>query len=153
MAFIRVTAPLLALTAAAVGFAAPASADQRLDGDYAFVNGATTNTWSINTQCNPEGVCGGTVSSSTGMVANISRPADGPWTVVRHDVPNGWTCANGTTGPADVVYAFDPATLAGTISNTSKPGTCGDPNAINNQQPVSLHLVRPTELFPVFSSS
>lgn len=147
----RWTVPAVAAVAAATVLAAPAAADGQLEGDFRFVNGPTTNTWSISTRCNPEGVCGGTVSSSTGMVANISRAAGGPWTVVRHDVPSGWTCPDGSTGAADVVYAFDPATLAGTLSNTSKPGVCGDPNPINTQQPVSLHPAGPTQLLPVFS--
>jgi hypothetical protein len=135
---IRAVAACLALAGAAAGLASPAWADDRLDGDFTFVNGPTSNRWSITTQCNAEVTCGGTVSSSTGMVAQISRVAGGPWTIERHDVFNGWRCADGSTGAADVTYSFDPATLAGTISYATKPGACNDPNVLQNQQPISL---------------
>ena len=102
-----------ALAAAAVGLASPASADDRLDGDYTFINGPVSNTWNITTQCNAEVTCGGTISSSTGLVEQILRVAGGPWTIERTDVPNGRICPNGSTGPADLMYSFDPATLVG----------------------------------------
>ena len=102
MAITRATAVAVAVSGTAVGLASPASAQERLDGDFTFTNGAIVNTWSITTQCNAEITCGGTVSSSTGMVAAISRLAGGPWTVERHDVPNGWACPDGSTGPADL---------------------------------------------------
>jgi hypothetical protein len=72
------------------------------------------------------------------MLVAIRRLAGGPWTIERHDVFNGFICADGSTGPADLLYSFDPVSLAGTISYTSKPGACNDPNAIQSQQPVSL---------------
>ena len=128
----------IVLAGIAVGSASPARADEGLNGDYKFVNGPTTNTWSITTRCNPEGKCAGTLSSSTGLVAAIERLPGGPWTVDRHDVPNGWTCPDGRTGAADMSYSFDPVSLAGTLNNTSKPGACGDPNAIHHQQPITL---------------
>ena len=139
MGIIRATAAVIvALTGSAVGLASPAWADERLDGEYTFINGPTSNTWSITTQCNPEGTCGGSVSSSNGMLVAIRRLAGGPWTIERHDVFNGWTCADGSTGPADLVYSLDPVSLAGTVSYASKPGACNDPNSLKNQQPVSL---------------
>jgi hypothetical protein len=132
----------LAIGVALAGFAAAAagsaSADDRLSGDYAFTDGPTTNTWSITTQCSPEGLCAGTVSGSTGLLVQIRKAVGGPWTVERHDVPNGWTCADGSTGAADVVYTFDPVTLAGTLSRTSIPGVCGDPNPLHAENPVVL---------------
>ena len=138
MAITRTMAVAVAVTGAAVGLASPAWADEPLDGDYTFINGATTNTWAITTRCNAEGTCGGTVSSSTGMVAAISRLTGGPWTVERHDVPNGWACADGSSGPADLTYSFDPATLVGTLTYVSKPGVCNDPNVGHDQKPISL---------------
>ena len=138
MAIIRVTAAAVVLAGTAVATASPASADERLSGDYTFINGPVSNTWSIETQCNAEGTCGGTISSSTGLLEQIKRLAGGPWTVERQDVPNGWTCPDGSIGAADLMYSFDPATLAGTLSSTSKPGVCNDPNAIHIQQPISL---------------
>ncbi|WP_083410408.1 hypothetical protein [Mycolicibacterium rutilum] len=138
MTSLRASALAVAVAGIAVATAGAASADDRLDGEFVFVNGPTQNRWSITTQCNPEGACGGTVSSSTGMIAHISRVAGGPWTVERHDVPNGWTCADGSTGPGDLSYAFDPATLAGTATYTSKPGACNDPNVLQHQNPISL---------------
>jgi len=138
MAIRQAVAVTFAVTGIAIGSASPAWADERLDGEYTFINGPTSNTWSITTQCNPEGTCGGSVSSSSGMLVAIHRLTGGPWTIERHDVFNGWTCADGSNAPADLVYSFDPVSLAGTISYTSKPGACNDPNALQNQQPVSL---------------
>lgn len=138
MAIIRATAAAVALTGAAHGLAAPAWAQEQLSGDYTFINGPTSNTWNITTQCNAEATCGGTISTSTGLLEQISRLAGGAWTVERHDVPNGWTCPDGSTGPADLTYSFDPVTLAGTLDSASKPGVCNDPNSIRIQQPISL---------------
>jgi hypothetical protein len=126
------------LAGAAIGLANPAWADDRLDGDFSFINGPITNTWSITTQCNPEVTCGGTISTSTGLIEQITRVAGGPWTIERHDVPNGRICANGSTGPADLMYSFDPATLVGAISFRSAPGVCGDPDWTSGQNPISL---------------
>ncbi len=126
------------LAGAAILLAGPASADDRLDGDFRFINGPTTNTWSITTQCNAEITCGGTISTSTGLIEQITRVAGGSWTVERTDVPNGRICADGSTGPADLMYSFDPATLVGAISFRSKPGVCGDPDWTSGQNPISL---------------
>lgn len=144
MTITRAMAVAVAVTCTAVGLASPAGADVQLDGNYTFVNGDTTNTWSITTQCNAEGTCGGTVSTSTGWVGAIKRVSGGPWTAERRDVSTGWTCPDGSTGPADLSYSFDPATLAGTVNSTSKPGTCNDPNPLQGQQPVSLQPAAPS---------
>jgi hypothetical protein len=135
---IRVVSAAGLLAAVAVGLAGPASADDRLDGQYTFINGPTTNTWSITTQCNPEITCGGTISTSTGLIEQITRVAGGPWTIERTDVPNGRVCPDGSTGPADLMYSFDPATLIGAASFRSAPGVCGDPDWTQGQNPVSL---------------
>ena len=138
MAIVRMFTAAVAVTGIAVGLASPARAEDRLDGSYTFVDGATTNTWSITTFCNPEITCGGSVSSSTGMIANITRVAGGPWTIERHDVPNGRMCADGSTGKADLLYAFDPVSLAGAITTTLQPGVCGIPDGGVEQRPISL---------------
>jgi hypothetical protein len=147
MAITQAMAIAVAVTCTAVGLAGPAWADeQQLDGDYTFVNGAMTDTWSITTQCNAERTCGGTVSVSTGWVGAIKRVAGGPWTAERRDVSTGWTCPDGSTGPADLLYSFDPASLGGTVTSTSKPGVCNDPNPLQAQQPVSLQPAAPAAL-------
>lgn len=135
---IRTTAATTALVGMAVVLAGPAWADDRLDGDFTFINGPTSNTWTITTQCNPEVTCGGTISTSTGLIEQISRVAGGPWIVERTDVPNGRVCPDGSTGPADLMYSFDPATLVGAVSFRSKPGVCGDPDWTSGENPVSL---------------
>lgn len=135
---IRAAAASCVLAALAAGLASPAWADDRLDGDFHFINGPTTNTWTITTQCNPEVTCAGTISSSTGLLEGITRVAGGPWTVERTDVSNGRICPDGSTGPADLMYSFDPATLVGTVSFRSKPGVCGDPDWTSGQNPISL---------------
>lgn len=144
-----------AITCTVVGLAGPAWADeQQLDGTYTFVNGETTNTWTITTQCNAERTCGGTVSTSTGWVGAIKRVAGGPWTAERRDVSTGWTCPDGSTGPADLLYSIEPASLTGTVSFTSKPGACNDPNPMQGQAPISLQPADPTAapsfLTPIF---
>ncbi|MGV0794665.1 hypothetical protein [Mycolicibacterium sp. XJ1819] len=128
----------VAVAGVAIGSAAPAWAVDRLEGDYRYTNGATVNTWTITSQCNPEGLCGGTVSSSTGMLVHIGKQIDGPWTVNRHDVPNGRVCADGSTGPADQSYSFDPVSLTGTLSYSWPAGTCGDPHPGHAEEPISL---------------
>jgi hypothetical protein len=138
MTITRAMAITVAVTCTAVGLASPAWADEQLDGDYTFVDGPMTTTWSITTQCSAELTCGGTVSTSRGWVGAINRVAGGPWTAERHDVSTGWTCPDGSTGPADLLYSFDPASLAGTVTATSKPGVCNDPNSAQAQQPISL---------------
>jgi hypothetical protein len=138
MSITRAMAIAVAATCTAVGLASPAWADDRLDGDYTLVDGATTTTWSITTQCNAQRTCGGTVSTSRGWVGAISRVAGGPWIAERREVSTGWTCPDGSTGPADLLYSFDPASLLGTVSYTSKPGVCNDPNSQQGQQPISL---------------
>ena len=140
MATTRAMTVALAVTCTAVALASPARADERLDGDYSFVNGATTNTWTITTQCNAERTCAGMVSTSTGWVGAISRGAGGPWTAERRGMSNGWTCPDGSPGPADLLYSFDPVSLVGTVTSTSKPGACNAPNPQQAQQPVSLSL-------------
>lgn len=141
MALTRAAAVTVALGATALGMAAPASAQDQINGDYTYVNGATTNTWSITTQCNEVQTCGGTVSGSTGMVARLMRLTGGPWTVDRHDVPDAWQCPDGGVGPADQLYSFDPVTLAGTLTLTRKAGVCNDPAPGQIDFPVSLQKV------------
>ena len=138
MAITQATAIAVAVTSTAIGLAGPAWADERLDGDYTLISDGPAITWSITTQCNAERTCGGMVSTSRGWVGAISRVAGGAWTAERHDVSTGWTCPDGSTGPADLLYSFDPATLAGTVSYTSKPGVCNDPNTQQTQQPIRL---------------
>jgi hypothetical protein len=135
---IRAVAATCVLAGLATGLAGPAWADDRLDGDFRFINGPTTNTWTITTQCNPEVTCAGTISSSTGLLEGITRVAGGPWTIERTDVSNGRICPNGSTGPADLMYSFDPATLVGALSFRSEPGVCGDPDWTSGQHPISL---------------
>jgi hypothetical protein len=138
MAITQAAAVAVAVTCAAIGLASPAWADERLDGDYTLVSDGPATTWSITMQCNAERTCGGMVSTSRGWVGAISRVAGGPWTAERRDVSTGWTCPDGSTGPADLLYSFDPVTLAGTVSSTSKPGVCNVPNSQQGQQPISL---------------
>lgn len=141
MVITRATVVAAAITGVTIGLASPAWADGRLEGDYRLINGPTTNAWVITSQCNADGRCGGTVSSSTGMIARLSKQAGGPWTVERHDVFNGRACADGGTGPADLTYSFDAASLVGTLRYTWKPGSCNDPNPGQSEQPISLQPV------------
>jgi hypothetical protein len=129
----------VAVSGAGVVLAGSAAAQTgRLDGDFRFINGPTSNTWTITTQCSPEGLCAGTVSGSTGLLMQIKKAVDGPWMIERHDVPNGRVCVDGSSGPADQTYTFDPVTLVGTLTASSKPGVCNDPNPGQDVLPISL---------------
>jgi hypothetical protein len=124
-------AMLAALSACAVGVAAPALADDSLNGHYqAVVDGSRANPLSTillpSTKCDPAGRCSGWVSTPKTWGAPLTKTPGGSWTITRTD-PQGWSCANGGTGPADLTYTFAPGSLAGSITATKAAGACGDP--------------------------
>jgi len=136
------TAILAALGACAVGLAGPALADDSLNGHYqAFVDGSRTNPLGgiliLNTTCDPAGNCSGWVSTPKTWGAAISKPPGGSWTISRTD-PQGWTCPNGGNAPADLVYTFDPGSLAGTLTATKAAGGCGDPATPTNTHSLTV---------------
>jgi hypothetical protein len=123
--------PIGAAAACSIGFAAPALADSSLNGHYqASVNGSRSDPLGgillINSQCNPTGNCTGWVSTPKTWGAAISKPPGGPWTISRTDSA-AWACPDGSKAPADVVYSFDAASLAGSVTATKASGACGDP--------------------------
>lgn len=129
---------LIATTAAAacsagipIGFAAPALADDSLNGHYqALINRSPTDPLGgiliVNSQCDAAGSCSGWVSTPKTWGAPINKAPGGPWTIDRTDAA-GWTCPDGSKGPADLVYSFDAAGLGGSLTATKAAGACGDP--------------------------
>jgi hypothetical protein len=120
-----------ALGAYLVGTAGPALADDSLNGPYqAVVDGSLSNPLGgillINSHCDPAGNCTGWVSTPKTWGAALSKPPGGSWTINRTD-PRAWACPNGSNAPADLVYTFAPASLAGAITATKAAGGCGDP--------------------------
>lgn len=111
--------------------AAPARADDSLNGPYfAVVDGSRTNLLStivsINSTCDPAGSCTGRVTTPKTWEAAITKSPGASWTITRTD-PAAWTCPDGSNAAADLVYAFAPATLAGSITATKAARACGDP--------------------------
>ncbi|HTQ18282.1 hypothetical protein [Mycobacterium sp.] len=122
---------ILAVVGCAVATAGPALADDSLNGHYfAVVDGSRSNLLStiltFQTTCDPAGNCTGWVTTPKTWGAPVSKPPGGSWTINRTDRA-GWTCPNGGTAPADLVYTFAPANLAGSIITTKAAGGCGDP--------------------------
>ena len=133
---------LAALVTFTVGMAGPALADDGLNGHYqAIVDGSRSNPLSeiliINTNCDAAGNCTGWVSTPKTWGAAISKPPGGSWST-SHTDPVGWTCADGSKAPADLVYTFAPATLAGSITSTKAAGGCGDPARPTNTHSLTV---------------
>lgn len=125
------SAILAALGGCAIGMAGPVLADDSLNGHYqAIVDGSRTNPLStilnLNTNCDPADNCTGWVSTPKTWGAPINKPPGGSWTISRTD-PRGWTCDDGSTAAADLVYTFAPTSLAGSITATKAAGGCNDP--------------------------
>src|SRR4051812_49781983 len=112
MTITRAMAITVAVTCTAIGLASPAWADEQLDGDYTFVDGPMTTTWSITTQCSAELTCGGTVSTSRGWVGAINRVAGGPSTAARPNASTARSSPGGTTCTAKPLATSGPASPA-----------------------------------------
>lgn len=121
-----------AAAACTVAMAGPTLADDNLEGHYrAVVDGSTTDplgasVLTINAGCDPFGNCAGWVSTPKTWGAAIKKRPGGSWTISRAAAA-GWTCPDGTKASADLVYAFDATTLAGSVIATKAAGACGDP--------------------------
>jgi hypothetical protein len=154
-------------TAAAVGSATPAWADDPLDGTFAYTEpGALSSTWTLFSTCvkacnasSPDctrphydlGV-GCTMHVASSMPAQSTRDernatysgnarlVNGLWTLSAYK-PDGMLCPDGSTAPSLENYAFDDVTLTGTRTVTYGE-VCGMQPGLT-KHPFSLAFVAP----------
>jgi hypothetical protein len=137
--------PTAILTAFAVATAAPALADDSLNGHFRLlVDGSESSPLGasilgINSQCDGAGNCSGWASTPRTWGAAINKSAGGPWTIDRAD-REGWSCPDGSKAPADLAYSFAAATLTGSVVATKSAGACGDP-----ARPTKTHALHMTK--------
>ncbi|OBG02623.1 hypothetical protein [Mycolicibacter sinensis] len=150
-AYLGATAALMAMagglctpaTAAAVGndFAingtfAAVSDGQFATTDYAFHGEQTVrSTWTIESACTKDRVCGGQVTSDAGWSA-LARSVDGRIWKVERDLPGWQICPDGSTSPGHQTFTFYPSDsngvtkigspyLEGRDKTTGVSGACG----------------------------
>jgi hypothetical protein len=117
----RTLVTAVAMTAVAVGVAAPAHADPApFNGTYA--GGDVESSWNVSTTCQTEG-CTGTVSSNQGWSVP-AKMVHGLWHFIITK-PDGVICSDGSYAPAYIELEVNPVTLNGTLmtdDNYSCPG-------------------------------
>ncbi len=127
-----------AATAAALSFAASASADPALiNGTYAVKGGDDGAVVTATSTC-PVAVNGCTANlTSTVGWTSVATFTDGRWnfTVTK---PDGIVCDNGSYAPVRIAYSVDAATMTGTITADSN-GDC--PGGQITQAPFQLTKV------------
>ncbi|EHB55724.1 hypothetical protein MycrhDRAFT_2918 [Mycolicibacterium rhodesiae JS60] len=127
-----------AATAAALSFAASASADPALiNGTYAVKGGDDGAVVTATSTC-PVAVNGCTANlTSTVGWTSVATFTDGRWnfTVTK---PDGIVCDNGSYAPVRIAYSVDAATMTGTITADSN-GDC--PGGQITQAPFQLTRV------------
>ena len=104
--------------------------------DYAFHDEQTVrSTWTIQSACTEDRVCGGQVTSDAGWSALV-RSVDGRIWKLERDLPNWQTCPDGTTSPGRQTFTFYPSDangvtkigspyLEGKDKTTGVNGACG----------------------------
>ena len=144
MPIVRLSVLLAAFaTCATCGLATAgrAYAENNLNGHYqAVVDGSRSNALGgilmISTNCDSTGNCTGWVSTPKTWGAAINKSPGGSWTITRND-SQAWDCGNGGKAPADLVYSFAAANLAGSVTATKAAGACGDPT-----RPTATHSLQ-----------
>lgn len=125
----------------AMGSAAPAGAAEPFDGVYAYTRaGAPPATWLVYSTCVPEGCVLHVASSTPRKVTDAERAENytgdarltsGLWTLVTPK-RDGVLCPDGSTGPSVDTYAFDNATLTGTLTS-ARNAVCGMPPTVTKE--------------------
>ncbi|AEF37799.1 conserved hypothetical protein [Mycolicibacter sinensis] len=104
--------------------------------DYAFDDQQTVrSTWTIQSACTKDRVCGGQVTSDAGWSA-LARSVDGRIWKVERDLPAWQTCPDGSTSPGHQTFTFYPSDvngvtkigspyLEGRDKTTGVSGACG----------------------------
>jgi hypothetical protein len=119
--------------AAALGFAASASADPGpINGTYAVKGGDDGAVVTASSNCATNG-CTANLSSTVGWTS-VATLTDGRWnfTVTK---PDGVVCGDGSYAPVRIAYSVNAATLAGTVTADSN-GDC--PGGQITQAPFQL---------------
>lgn len=124
-----------AAAAAALGFAASATADPALiNGTYAVKGGADGAVVTASSNCVPvANGCTANLTSTLGWTS-VATLTDGRWnfTVTK---PDGVVCDDGSYAPVRIAYSVDAATLTGTVTADSN-GDC--PGGQITQAPFQL---------------
>jgi hypothetical protein len=127
-----------AAVAAALGFAASASADPALiNGTYAVKGGDDGAVVTASSNCVPVvNGCTANLTSTLGWTS-VATLTDGRWnfTVTK---PNGVVCDDGSYAPVRIAYSVDAATLTGTVTADSN-GDC--PGGQITQAPFQLSKI------------
>lgn len=134
MKFVRALAAVVVLAGSAVGFSAPAQAEQILEGRFSFTSEGKTGFWDIYPSCVPvvgdlrEPLylpvgCRLKISPSVGLSGGDARLVGGQWAFSRPR-QEGIRCADGSWEATVETVKFDDVTLTGT-SNVSHTGACG----------------------------
>jgi hypothetical protein len=141
----RVLAAAVMFAGLAVRMAIPAEAADPIDGVYVYhQDGVPPLQWSIYSTCVRDGcVLHITNSKFAGDARNVSDL----WSLT---VPlkDGVKCPDGTTGPSTNTYAFDDATLTGTVTVTHntvcgmQPDVTKMPFTLSFQSPLSIPVDR-----------
>ena len=150
-----VVAVLSAVTGAVLGTAAPARADQVMDGIYTYTQGDIVAEWTVSPSCVPTVgdlrvnlelpvACRLHVAPSSPAVrGGDARLTGGLWeysTVAK----DGFTCPDGSLAPIQETYQFDDVTMTGTRSLINN-NQCGVPANIV-KVPFTLAFNRPSPL-------
>lgn len=127
-----------AAVAAALGFAASASADPALiNGTYAVKGGDDGAVVTASSNCVPVvNGCTANLTSTLGWTS-VATLTDGRWnfTVTK---PDGVVCDDGSYAPVRIAYSVDAATLTGTVTADSN-GDC--PGGQITQAPFQLSKI------------
>jgi hypothetical protein len=137
---VKITRMLTTATAvaAALGFAASASADPALiNGTYAVKGGDDGAVVTASSNCVPVvNGCTANLTSTLGWTS-VATLTDGRWnfTVTK---PDGVVCDDGSYAPVRIAYSVDAATLTGTVTADSN-GDC--PGGQITQAPFQLSKI------------
>jgi hypothetical protein len=168
----RVLGGVVIVVGAAVGIAAPASADQPMEGVYSYhADGAPPALWTIFPICVPTvgdlreplelpvactlHVASATDNKTTYELNALNWGGDakltgGQWTVITSNT-DGFLCPDGSTAPSQDTYKFDDVTLTGvhTLANVAQcgvqPGMKQIPFTLKYEQPLS----NPVDRYPL----
>lgn len=154
MTIARVFAVAVAFGCVALGFASPASADQVMQGIYAYDQGDVHAEWTIYPSCVPTVgdlrvnldlpvACRLHVAPSSAMVSGgDARLTGGQWTFSTN-IKDGMTCPDGGTAPIQETYEFDDLTMTGTRSVINNNVCDGEVPAKIVNYPFTMAFSRP----------
>jgi hypothetical protein len=170
--FARVLGIAVVVAATALGTASPSSADQTMQGHYAYsAPGMPPASWTILPICVPVvgdwrvplelpvactlHVVSATKKETTPELQSLNWAGDahltgGVWEVIVNR-SDGFQCPDGSSAPLFRTYQFDDVTMTGTLTATNNAG-CGAPAGMT-KTPFTLAftgpLANPVEQYPL----